>query len=54
MEDILKSMYRGLQKLAVGLEQVVLDQAFYGGNFYQHFHEAEFQLKYVSLKNITT
>lgn len=48
VEDILKSMYRGLQKLAVGLEQVVLDQAFHGGSFYQHFHEAEFQLKYVS------
>lgn len=48
VEDILRSMYRGLQKLAVGLEQVVLDQAFHGGSFYQHFHEAEFQLKYVS------
>ncbi|CAL8115177.1 unnamed protein product [Orchesella dallaii] len=47
VEDILKSMYRGLQKLAVGLEQVVLDQAIHGGSFYQHFHEAEFQLKYV-------
>ncbi|CAG7672456.1 unnamed protein product [Allacma fusca] len=47
VKETLRSMYEGLQKFAVGLEQIVLDQAVYGGNFHQHFHEAEFQLKYV-------
>jgi hypothetical protein len=47
VKETLRSMYEGLQKFAVGLEQIVLDQAVYGGNFHHHFHEAEFQLKYV-------
>ena len=52
VEETLRSMYEGLQKFAVGLEQIVLDQAVYGGNYHQHFHEAEFQLKYVSDQTI--
>jgi len=33
--------------LAVGLEQVVLDQAAYGGRYLEEFNETEFRLKAV-------
>lgn len=47
MEDTLRTMYDALQRFAVGLEEIVLDQAIYGG-FPQDFENAEFQIKYVS------
>jgi len=40
-------MYRNLQSLAVGLEQVVLDQSIYDGQYFEEFNEAEFKLKSV-------
>ena len=40
-------MYGYLQRLAVGLEQVVLDQNVYDGRFMEEFNEAEFKLKAV-------
>ncbi|XP_023332161.1 uncharacterized protein LOC111704236 isoform X2 [Eurytemora carolleeae] len=47
MENALSKMYSYLQKIAVGLEQVVLDQAVYDGDFIQEFNEAEYKLKAV-------
>ena len=48
MVSSLQNMYTFLQKLAVGLEQVVLDQSVYDGRFMEEFNEAEFKLKTVS------
>lgn len=48
-EKTLKNIYSYLQRLAVGLEQVVLDQNVYDGRFMEEFNEAEFKLKAVSL-----
>ena len=47
-ETTLKNIYSYLQRLAVGLEQVVLDQNVYDGRFMEEFNEAEFKLKAVS------
>ena len=47
-------MYTFLQKLAVGLEQVVLDQSVYDGRFMEEFNEAEFKLKTVSFSSYGT
>ena len=43
----LKNIYRFLQRLSVGLEQIVLDQTMYDGRFLEEFNEAEFKLKAV-------
>ncbi len=48
VEDSLRNVYSYLQRLAVGLEQVVLDQTIYDGRFLEDFNEAEFKLKAVS------
>lgn len=48
VEDSLRNVYSYLQRLAVGLEQVVLDQILYDGRFMEEFNEAEFKLKAVS------
>lgn len=48
VEEQIRFLYQSLQKFAVGLEAIVLDQACYGQQFYYHFNEAEYQLKYVS------
>jgi len=37
-----------LQRLAVGLEQIVADQHLYKGKFKEEFNEAEFRLRAVS------
>ena len=49
IDETIKNIYKFLQKLAVGLEQVVLDQTLYDGHFMEEFNEAEFKLKAVSL-----
>ena len=48
-DETLTNMYKYLQMLAVGLEQVVLDQAAYGGRYLEEFNETEFRLKAVSI-----
>ena len=48
IDETIKNIYKFLQKLAVGLEQVVLDQTLYDGHFMEEFNEAEFKLKAVS------
>ena len=45
-------MYRFLQRLSVGLEQIVFDQNMYDGRFMEEFNEAEFKLKAVSVLSI--
>ena len=45
-------MYRFLQRLSVGLEQIVFDQNMYDGRFMEEFNEAEFKLKAVSILSI--
>jgi len=47
MDSALLKIYNYLQKIAVGLEQVVMDQAVYDGDFIQEFNEAEYKLKAV-------
>ena len=47
-EETLINMYKYLQMLAVGLEQVVFDQAAYNGMYLEEFNETEFRLKAVS------
>lgn len=47
LDDSLRFIYAGLQVFAICLEQIVMDQSIYGGNFHQDFQEAEYQLKYV-------
>ena len=49
VDDTLRNLYSYLQRLAVGLEQVVLDQTLYDGHFMEEFHDAEFKLKAVSM-----
>ena len=49
MESTLRNMYTYLQKLAVGLEQVALDQVINNGYFDEEFNAAEYKLKTVSL-----
>ena len=41
-------IYNYLQRFAVGLEEIVLDQALFDGEFTQEFNEAEYKLKAVS------
>ena len=48
MESTLRNMYTYLQKLAVGLEQVALDQVIYDGLYDEEFNLAEYRLKGVS------
>ncbi len=48
VENMLKATFNSLQRLAVGLEQIVLDQNLYDGKFLDDFNEAEFKLKAVS------
>lgn len=47
LDQSLYSTYTYLQKLAVGLEQVVLDQMVNKASFVEEFNEAEFRLKEV-------
>lgn len=42
-------MYLAAQTLAVGLEQVVLDRAIYGGGFLEQFATTENKLSMVSV-----
>ena len=49
VDDTLRNLYSYLQRLAVGLEQVVLDQTLYDGHFMEEFNEAEFKLKAVRI-----
>ena len=49
METTLRNMYTYLQKLAVGLEQVALDQIIYDGFYDEEFNQAEYRLKGVSI-----
>ncbi len=46
---MLKATFNSLQRLAVGLEQIVIDQSLYNGKFLADFNEAEFKLKAVSI-----
>lgn len=46
-DSALIKMYNYLQRFAVGLEEVVLDQAIFEGDFIQEFNEAEYKLKAV-------
>ena len=43
-------MYNYLQRFAVGLEEIVIDQALFDGEFIQEFNEAEYKLKAVSFQ----
>ena len=52
IDETIKNIYKFLQKLAVGLEQVVLDQTLYDGHFMEEFNEAEFKLKAVSFPTL--
>lgn len=47
IEKAIKDIHRYLQKMAVGLEQIVLDQTLYDGQFMEEFNEAEYKLKAV-------
>ena len=49
LDTALSRMYNYLQRFAVGLEEVVIDQALFDGEFIQEFNEAEYKLKAVSL-----
>ena len=48
IESTLVNMYSYLQKLAVGLEQVALDQIIFDGRYDEEFNLAEYRLKGVS------
>jgi len=48
VENLFKTTYHDLQRLAVGLEQIVIDQSIHNGKFLNGFIEAEFKLKSVS------
>ena len=48
IESTLVNMYTYLQKLAVGLEQVALDQIIFDGRYDEEFNLAEYRLKGVS------
>jgi len=47
LDTALQRIYNYLQRFAVGLEEVVLDQALFDGEFIQEFNEAEYKLKAV-------
>jgi len=47
LESALRNIYNYLQRFAVGLEEIVLDQALFDGEFIQEFNEAEYKLKAV-------
>ncbi len=47
VDDSLRNIYKYLQRLSVGLEQIVLDETLYDGRFLEEFNEAEFKLKAV-------
>ena len=47
VDQSLKNIYTFLQRLSVGLEQIVFDQNMYDGRFMEEFNEAEFKLKAV-------
>ena len=49
IESTLRNLYSYLQKLAVGLEQVALDQMIYDGIYDEEFNLAEYRLKGVSI-----
>ena len=51
LDTALQRIYNYLQRFAVGLEEVVLDQALFDGEFIQEFNEAEYKLKAVSWEN---
>ena len=51
LDTALQRIYNYLQRFAVGLEEVVLDQALFDGEFIQEFNEAEYKLKAVSSEN---
>lgn len=53
LDSALLNIYKYLQRFAVGLEEVVLDQALFDGEFIQEFNEAEYKLKAVSFEIIT-
>ena len=48
LDTALSKMYNYLQRFAVGLEEIVIDQALFDGEFIQEFNEAEYKLKAVS------
>lgn len=48
MNTALQNVFRYLQKLAAGMEQVVIDQADHNGQFLMEFDTAQFDLKTVS------
>ena len=48
LDTALLRIYNYLQRFAVGLEEVVLDQDLFDGEFIQEFNEAEYKLKAVS------
>ena len=54
VDQSLKNIYRFLQRLSVGLEQIVFDQNMYDGRFMEEFNEAEFKLKAVRTISIST
>jgi len=47
LDTALQRVYNYLQRFAVGLEEIVLDQALFDGEFIQEFNEAEYKLKAV-------
>jgi len=47
LDTALLRIYNYLQRFAVGLEEIVLDQALFDGEFIQEFNEAEYKLKAV-------
>ena len=50
LDSALQKIYNYLQRFAVGLEEVVMDQAIFNGDFIQEFNEAEYKLKAVGFK----
>ena len=51
LNSALRNIYNYLQRFAVGLEEIVLDQALFDGEFIQEFNEAEYKLKAVSVSS---
>ena len=49
MLSALQSVFTSLQKLAAGMEQVVIDQVDHNGQFLYEFDTAQFDLKTVSI-----
>ncbi|XP_018565549.1 uncharacterized protein LOC108906697 [Anoplophora glabripennis] len=54
VEDVLVNVYKILQRLAVGLEQITWDQQDKGDNFKEYFANSELQLKTVLCELYTT